>query len=105
MGDFNSVRNETERKNCVYRKKDSIGFDSFIKDNNLLDLGIINSSFTWFGANGKCNKLDRFLLNGKWFGIGSWKVSSLGRQLLDHKIIYLQSDQVYWGPRPFKAFN
>lgn len=105
LGDFNSVRNENERKNCAYRKRDSVGFDNFIKGNNLMDIGIVNSLFTWFGRDGKCSKLDRVLINDNWYSSGSWKVETLSRQLSDHKALCLQIDSNYWGPRPFKAFN
>lgn len=64
IGDFNSVRAESERNTCVYRRKDSVGFDNFIKDNILLDINLSNASFTWFGPDGKCSKLDRVILNG-----------------------------------------
>lgn len=71
----------------------------------MLDLGITNSLFTWIGTDGKCSELDRFLLSESWFIYGQWKVNSLGRQLSDHKAIYLQTDHTNWGPRPFKSYN
>lgn len=70
-----------------------------------MDFKISNSSYTWFGPKGKCSKLERFLLNESWLNQGLWKVSSLCRQLSDHKAIFLQADQTHWGPRPFRSFN
>lgn len=105
IGDFNCIRNESERKNCEYCRNDSKGFEYFITDNNLFDLELNNSLFTWFGPNGKCSKLDRFLVNDKWMEVGSWQASSLCRQLSDHKPIFLNLVSDSWGPKPFKAFN
>lgn len=72
VGDFNYIRNEFERKNCEYCRNDFKGFEYFISDNNLFDLVLNNTLFTWFGSNGKCSKLDRFLVNDKWMEVGSW---------------------------------
>lgn len=105
MGDFNSIINDTERKNCEYNRSDSKGFDNFIKNNNLLDITFDNTLYTWFGPKGKCSKLDRFLINDKWFGLGLWQARSSCRFLSDHKPILIQIKQDPWGPKPFKAFN
>lgn len=70
VGDFNSVRSPQKRLDCEYRRKDSEGFDCFIKHNNLLDIPTVNGDYTWFGSYGKCSRLDRFLLNADWYEIG-----------------------------------
>lgn len=57
-GDFNCILNEMEARNCAYRRRDMIPFQSFINDNNLWDLPIANQVFTWFIKSGKCSKLD-----------------------------------------------
>lgn len=86
-------------------RRDAKGFDNFIRDNNLLDLAFNNTCFTWFGPNGKCSKLDRFLVNDKWFEVGTWQAISLCRNLSDHKPILISVVKDSWGPRPFRAFN
>ncbi|KAK1389926.1 hypothetical protein POM88_018104 [Heracleum sosnowskyi] len=47
IGDFNSIRDEAERANCLYRRDDTIGFNHFIDNSNLLELNMGNSEFTW----------------------------------------------------------
>lgn len=89
VGDFNSIRDVMERVNCCYRRNDMQGFNNFIKDANLLDLDMINDSFTCFGPQGKCTKLDRFLENEVWLESGQWSVKALCRLSSDHKPILL----------------
>ncbi|XP_074360367.1 uncharacterized protein LOC141700527 [Apium graveolens] len=105
VGDFNSIKSSNESANCSYRRMDVQGFASFIKSNNLCDVGLINDSFTWFGPQGKCNRLDRFLLNDLWFSEGLWEVKALHRLLSDHKPLVLYIKKCKGGPVPFKAFN
>lgn len=63
MGDFNCVRSANERWGCVYRSIDTIDFNDFISDCNLLDISPKNANYTWFGPEGKKCKLDRVLVN------------------------------------------
>ncbi|KAK1396773.1 hypothetical protein POM88_006636 [Heracleum sosnowskyi] len=104
-GDFNCVREERERSNCEYRKADSVLFNDFIQDCNLMDLEPQNSTFTWFGKDGKRSKLDRFLLDSVWFSKCQWKVHALGRKHSDHKALILSVEEKNWGGKPFKFFN
>lgn len=48
VGDFNSIRVESERLKCEYRRNDMKGINDFIKDFNLLEVQVRNDSFTWF---------------------------------------------------------
>lgn len=84
VGDFNCIRDPKERANCTFRRTDIKGFNSFIKNANLMDLEMENKSFTWFGPQGKCSKLDRFLVNSLWFESGMWNVKALSRLSSDH---------------------
>lgn len=63
LGDFNCVRDQSERLNCEYRLADSRLINSFIKNCNLLDIKPVSAPFTWFGNQGKKSRLDRFLIN------------------------------------------
>lgn len=105
VGDFNSIRDNKERSRCSYSRNDIQGFNRFIKNSNLLDLDMEDGSFTWFGPQGKCSKLDRFLINNIWAESGQWSVKALCRLTSDHKPIILSSDKASWGPKPFKSFN
>lgn len=53
VGDFNCIRNESEALNGVYVRRDSRDFNSFIEQNNLLELETKNGVFTWFGPKNK----------------------------------------------------
>lgn len=49
IGDFNCVRDESERVNYIYRRNDIVGFNQFMDNANLLDLALGDAQFTWFG--------------------------------------------------------
>lgn len=40
IGDYNCIRDDSERENCVYRRNDTVGFNQFVDSTNLLDLAI-----------------------------------------------------------------
>lgn len=105
LGDFNCVLSKTERENCKYRKTDIEGFRNFVKESDLIDVKLLNSSFTWFGPSNKRSKLDRAGINQEWASSGSWVLLSLRRKNSDHKPLMLKCSSSNWGPRPFKFFN
>lgn len=88
LGDFNSVRSETERdgRGLTINRRDIEAFDSFIYDANLIDLPLHGRKFTWYKADGKCkSRLDRMLVNNLW--IKKWlnsRLKGLDRSILDH---------------------
>lgn len=53
IGDFNSVVSPAKKENCEYKKVDSILFSEFMAANDLIDVTMINSSFTWYGPANK----------------------------------------------------
>lgn len=65
IGDFNCIRDDSERSNCVCRRLDITGFNEFINDANLLELSLSNSEFTWFGPLGRKSRLDRVFVIDK----------------------------------------
>ncbi|KAL8090081.1 hypothetical protein AgCh_039522 [Apium graveolens] len=69
-GDFNSIKDGSERVNCEFSRSDMKGFQIFISNSNLMELVFIDERFSWFGSEGKCSKLDKFLVNGNWFEEG-----------------------------------
>lgn len=105
IGDFNSIRDESERKNCSYRRGDTEGFNKFIDNSNLLELALVNSEYTWYGPGGRKSKLDRAMVNSEWWSEGHWHLQALSRKKSDHKALLLSQNQQNWGPVPFKVFN
>ncbi|XP_019190133.1 PREDICTED: uncharacterized protein LOC109184574 [Ipomoea nil] len=66
-GDFNVISSISEYRGDALPDKNNIGdFSSFIHDNNLLDLPVTGSLYTWHGrrtTGAVWKRLDRFLLN------------------------------------------
>jgi len=70
LGDFNSIRNERERRgfNKVSgNKREMQGFNNFIDNMELVDIPCIGRKYTWYIPNGKAkSRLDRFLMSFEW---------------------------------------
>ncbi|XP_071723686.1 uncharacterized protein [Rutidosis leptorrhynchoides] len=61
-GDFNEVRNQSDRLNCVFHPSRANRFNDFISMTNLIDIPINGKRFTRISDDGtKFSKLDRFL--------------------------------------------
>ncbi|XP_057803588.1 uncharacterized protein LOC131018916 [Salvia miltiorrhiza] len=109
VGDFNSIRNGSERvgRGSQFQFTDVQSFDSFIRNNNLVELPLQDRKFTWYQPQGQCKtKLDRFLVNDKWLDYWSHsKVRGLQRSVSDHVPILLETKAVFWGPKPFRFLN
>lgn len=95
----------TDREGCDYKQLDTMEFDSFISSNELLDVPIVNSRFTWYGPANKKSHLNRDLLSEGWFNRADWSFRALMRKNSDHKPLVLQCRRLNWGPKPFKFFN
>jgi len=65
LGDFNSIRNERERRGINRLSginREMQGFNNFIDSMGMVDLPCIGRKFTWYRPNGKAkSRLDRFL--------------------------------------------
>lgn len=105
VGDFNCIRDDSERINCVYRRVDSVDFFHFIDNANLLELALSDSQFTWFGPFRRKSRLDRVFVNDKWWNEGAWSVKTLNRKGSDHKALHVSLQNLNWGAVPFKVYN
>jgi hypothetical protein len=112
LGDFNSVRDSTERRgvrlggvNCQSRKMAE--FDSFLVDLELVDMSLVWRSFSWFHPNGVAmSRLDRVLLSNGWFN--KWPnpfVRVLARDVSDHCPLVVRYNSSDWGPKAFRFNN
>ncbi|CAK8576836.1 unnamed protein product [Lathyrus sativus] len=74
---------------------------------NLTDLPVFGIRFTWFNYNGKSrSKLDRILVDDRVISMFSLKNQVVGdRDISDHRPVWLKSNLVNWGPKPFRTFN
>lgn len=107
FGDFNEVRDESERRGSQIDESASKKFNCFIANNNLIDVKIGGSKFTWIkGGGSKLSKLDRFLINenfeAHWPNVEA--ISDI-RLHSDHKPIILRQVNRNYGNIPFKLYN
>ena len=112
LGDFNSIRNERERRginssNGNGYKKELQEFNSFIDNMELVDIPCIGRKYSWYRPNGKAkSRLDRFSISFEW--LQHWPGSKqyvLDRQVSDHCALVLKSNVVDWGPKPFRFLD
>ncbi|CAK8534118.1 unnamed protein product [Lathyrus sativus] len=82
-------------------------FSEFIKDLNVMDLPVFGSRFTWFNSNGKSrSRLHIILVDDRVISMFSLKNQMVGdRDISDHRPVWLKSNFVNWGPKPFRSFN
>jgi hypothetical protein len=72
VGDFNSVRDNVERRGIqtgviTSQSRDLVEFDRFLNDLELVDMPLLGRRFTWFHPNGvSMSRLDRVLLSEEW---------------------------------------
>ncbi|XP_071739524.1 uncharacterized protein [Rutidosis leptorrhynchoides] len=106
-GDFNEVRNESERLNCDFMKNRAARFNQFIEDMQLLEIPLMWKRFTRVSDNGmKLSKLDRFLVSKNFLqSWGDLSVVALDRNTSDHCPIVLSDKNINFGPKPFKVFD
>ena len=85
-----------------------IDFNNFITDTNLCDPVLQNAEFTW--SNNRENaiwcRLDRFLFSTGWEDVFSdARQLALSRVTSDHCPVLLDTNNVKWGPAPFRFEN
>ncbi|KAJ0599187.1 putative RNA-directed DNA polymerase [Helianthus annuus] len=108
FGDFNEVRDVSERVNSRFDSSASEAFNDFIYGADLLEYPVTGDRFTYVSGHSevKMSKLDRFLVNEEFLSV--WplaKAAVLDRGASDHRPISLSCNQVDFGPIPFKFFN
>ncbi|XP_071718200.1 uncharacterized protein [Rutidosis leptorrhynchoides] len=106
-GDFNEVREESERQSCVFMEKRAKWFNEFINNAQLIDVPLGGKRFTRICDNGiKFSKLDRFLISEKFNDMWD-EVSAIAleRKMSDHCPIVLRDRAIDFGPKPIKVFD
>ncbi|XP_071728773.1 uncharacterized protein [Rutidosis leptorrhynchoides] len=106
-GDFNEVRNTSDRLNSQFHQGRADRFNDFILRNNLIEIPISGRKFTRISDDGvKFSKLDRFLVTDNFLGL--WEdlsIITLDRNLSDHCLLVLRDRIFDYGPKPFKVFD
>ncbi|XP_021974391.1 uncharacterized protein LOC110869446 [Helianthus annuus] len=107
MGDFNEVRDESERRNSEFNASNAEAFNHFILVAGLQEYNMVGGKFTYISDRGdKLSKLDRYLVclgfMQKW---PTASVLTLDRVASDHRLIILSTIQTDFGHIPFRFFN
>ncbi|XP_058785067.1 uncharacterized protein LOC131659978 [Vicia villosa] len=108
-GDFNAVREVEERwgRSANSRQTEIEEFNTFIDCMELLDVPVLGNKHTWINSNGTASsRLDRFLLSEEI--VQSWNVMAQrfgNRDISDHRPIWILTNKLNWGPKPFKVFK
>ncbi|XP_071694771.1 uncharacterized protein [Rutidosis leptorrhynchoides] len=106
-GDFNEVRDQSDRLNCVFHEARARRFNEFIIRNNLIEIPINGRKFTRISDDGtKFSKFDRFLVSDNFIKL--WDDLSItvpDRRESDHCPLVLRDGVVDFGPKPFKIFD
>nr|GEU38334.1 hypothetical protein [Tanacetum cinerariifolium] len=107
MGDFNEVRDISERFGSIFNKHGAKAFNSFIVNAGLVEVPLGGFSFTWCHKSAKkMSKLDRFLIfDNLMCSCPSISSTSLDRFLLDHRPIIMREAHYDYGPVPFTFFH
>nr|KAJ0186457.1 hypothetical protein LSAT_V11C900469030 [Lactuca sativa] len=107
FGDFNAVRFPEERLGSIFCPNGAYFFNKFIYSAGLLEIKMGGRRFTYMSSKGdKHSKLDRFLVSKN--VTDTWShlnVTTLPRIHSDHCAIVLSSNEVDFGPHPFRFFN
>ncbi|GJY57007.1 putative RNA-directed DNA polymerase, eukaryota, reverse transcriptase zinc-binding domain protein [Tanacetum coccineum] len=107
FGDFNVVRNESERIGSLFNSSSASAFNQFIQEGKLWDVPLMGHSFTRISGRGdKLSKLDRFLISedsAPFFQ--NFSALVLDSLISDHRPIVLKHSTSDFGPTPFKFYN
>nr|GEV71218.1 putative RNA-directed DNA polymerase, eukaryota, reverse transcriptase zinc-binding domain protein [Tanacetum cinerariifolium] len=107
MGDFNEVREESERHGSIFFGRQARLFNDFITNNSLIDIPLGGYNFTWTNKWGtKMSKLDRFLVSESFYETFSHATGLvLVKGIPDHRPILIKESVVDYGPTPFRFFH
>nr|GFD06237.1 RNA-directed DNA polymerase, eukaryota [Tanacetum cinerariifolium] len=92
IGDFNEVRDKSERFGSVFNRQGAYNFNSFISSVGLVEVPLGGCSFTWCHKSAtKMSKLDRFLIYDNLMCLcPNISSSTLDRYLSDHRPILMR---------------
>ncbi|GJW79628.1 RNA-directed DNA polymerase, eukaryota [Tanacetum coccineum] len=107
MGDYNEVRDASERFGSIFIDSQAKLFNKFIEDSSLIDIPLGGYNFTWTDKWGsKMSKLDRFLVSDKFYEyFPNITGVILEKGIPDHRPILLKESHVDYGPTPFRFFH
>ncbi|XP_022001105.1 uncharacterized protein LOC110898605 [Helianthus annuus] len=104
-GDFNCVRDRTERRNSKFNALVSNKFNDFIDKVQMHEFSLKGRKFTFVTGN-KCSRIDRMFVS--WNFVNEWpnaEYRALAREESDHCPLVLKIEARNFGPKPFRFFN
>ncbi|GJX13432.1 RNA-directed DNA polymerase, eukaryota, reverse transcriptase zinc-binding domain protein [Tanacetum coccineum] len=107
LTDFNEVRFNFERLGSTFSQSQANTFNTFITNNDLIELPMGNRSFIWMNKSGsKVSKLDRFLLSANAIeALPNAHITALDKLWYDHNPILLHCKKFDYGPTPFRFYH
>ena len=110
VGNFNAIRNSTERKGLGRDGTDRTemeNFNAFIDRCQLFDIPSVGRKFTWYRSNGIAkSRLDRVLVSDSWLAVWLGSTQYIQSRLVsDHCAVVVKNRQVDWGAKPFRTFD
>nr|GEU92855.1 hypothetical protein [Tanacetum cinerariifolium] len=107
MGDFNEVREESERHGSIFCGRQARLFNDFITNNSLIDIPLGGYNFTWTNKWGtKMSKLDRFLVSESFYETFPHATGLvLEKGIPNRRPILIKESAVDYGPTPFWFFH
>ncbi|XP_022041656.2 uncharacterized protein LOC110944302 [Helianthus annuus] len=104
-GNFNSVRDRSERRNTKFNIAFSNEFNDFIDKVELHEYGLKGRKFTFVSGN-KCSRIDRIFVSLNF--LNDWPAAeyrALAREKSDHSPLVLKVAYRNFEPKPFRFFN
>ncbi|XP_076891625.1 uncharacterized protein LOC143543106 [Bidens hawaiensis] len=107
VGDFNEVREPSERRNSYFNRVNAQAFNEFIEEAGLVKYQMGGGKFTYISHRGdKFSKLDRILVCKDYMNFWPFaSLTALTKELSDHRPLLLASVSVNFGHIPFRFFN
>ncbi|GJR98994.1 RNA-directed DNA polymerase, eukaryota, reverse transcriptase zinc-binding domain protein [Tanacetum coccineum] len=107
MGDFNEVRDKSERFGSIFNQRGADRFNSFISSAGLVEVISGGCTFTWCHRSAsKMSKLDRFLISENFMNLcPNISALTLDRFLSDHRPVLLRESKFDFGPIPFRFYH
>ncbi|XP_028084671.1 uncharacterized protein LOC114285783 [Camellia sinensis] len=106
-GDFNEIKNISERKGCYRRDRGMKDLNDFIDKCELNDMPLRGRKFMWCNSAEakKWSRIYRVFVDPKWIERFNLKLWRLPRCISDLCPLLLMGNERDWGPKPFRFLN
>lgn len=107
LGDFNLLCHPSEKNTDGFRQAEADMFNAFIHSNALIELPLLDSSFTWSSKREKptLEKINRVFINTEDLLFPNTTIASLTRFISDHVPLIISIDTIIPRPALFRFEN